>query len=287
LNFIRTGMLLAGMTALFLAIGFLLGGVAGMVLAFGLALAMNAFAYWNSGDMVLRLHGAREVDDRTAPGYLGIVRQMSKRAGLPMPRVYIIDSDQPNAFATGRNPDHAAVAATAGLLRTLSHQEIAGVIAHELAHVRNRDTLIMTITATFAGAIGILSYFALFFGGNRNNPLGIIGGIALMILAPLAAMVVQMAISRTREYAADRVGATICGQPLWLASALQKLDIAARRIDNRAAEKNPATAHLFIVNPLHGHAMDGLFLTHPRLENRIRRLREQAGVTGPEPGPWG
>ena len=287
LNTLRTAMLLAGMTALFLAIGFLVGGEGGMLLALGIAVAMNAFAYWNADRMVLRMYGAREVDARSAPALVGIVRELTQRAGLPMPRVYIVDSDQPNAFATGRNPDHAAVAATTGMLRALSHREIAGVMAHELAHVKNRDTLIMTITATFAGAIGMISHFALFFGGNRNNPLGIVGALAMMILAPLAAMLVQMAISRTREYAADRAGAEMCGQPLWLASALQKLDAGARRIDNPAAEVNPATAHLFIVNPLHAHAVDGLFSTHPTMENRIRRLREMAGVTDPRPGPWG
>ena len=288
MNYLRTAMLLAGMTALFLAIGFMVGGEIGMLIAFGIALAMNAFAYWNSDRMVLRMYGAREVDASTAPGYYGIVRQLAERANLPMPKVYIIEGDQPNAFATGRNPDHAAVAASAGLLRSLSHQEIAGVMAHELAHVRNRDTLIMTITATFAGAVSMIAHFALFFGGNRNNPLGIVGSLAIMILAPMAAMVVQMAISRTREYAADRAGAEICGQPLWLASALEKLDAASNRIDNRAAEENPATAHMFIVNPLHAHAhaVDGLFSTHPAMENRIRRLREMAGVTGPHPGPW-
>ncbi len=287
MNYLRTAMLLAGMTALFLAIGFMVGGEIGMLIAFGIALAMNAFAYWNSDRMVLRMYGAREVDASTARDYYGIVRQLSRRAGLPMPRVYVIENDQPNAFATGRDPDHAAVAATTGMLRSLSHQEIAGVMAHELGHVRNRDTLIMTITATFAGAVGMIAHFSLFFGGSRNNPLGIVGAIAIMILAPLAAMLVQMAISRTREYAADRAGAEICGHPLWLASALEKLESAAHRIDNRAAEENPATAHMFIVNPLHAHAVNGLFSTHPAMATRIRRLREMAGVTGPHPGPWG
>ena len=201
-----------------------------------------------------------------------------------MPRVYIVENDQPNAFATGRNPENAAVAATTGLMRNLSQEEVAGVMAHELAHVRNRDTLIMTITATIAGAIGLLANFALFFGGSsRNNPLGIVGALLIMILAPLAAMLVQMAISRAREYEADRVGAEISGHPLWLASALEKLQHGAERIDNRAAEDNPATAHLFIVNPLHARAVDGLFTTHPSTENRVRRLREMAGAAG----PWG
>jgi heat shock protein HtpX len=243
---------------------------------------MNAFAYWNSDKMVLRMYGAREVDGTSAPAYYGIVRQLVDRAGMPMPKVYIIDSDQPNAFATGRNPDNAAVAATSGLLRLLSHEEVAGVMAHELAHVRNRDTLIMTITATIAGAVSMLANFALFFGGSsRNNPLGIVGAILIMILAPLAAALVQMAISRTREYAADAGGAEICGQPLWLASALTKLEQGAAQIENVEAESNPATAHMFIVNPLHTRAMDSLFSTHPNTENRVRRLRQMGGAAGP------
>ncbi|MFQ5957738.1 MAG: zinc metalloprotease HtpX [Alphaproteobacteria bacterium] len=283
MNYARTALLLAALTGLFVAVGYLLGGEAGMVIAFALAAGMNLFAYWNSDAMVLRMYRAREVDERTAPEFVGIVEQLAWRASLPMPQVYVIDADQPNAFATGRNPENAAVAATTGLLRTLDHEEIAGVMAHELAHVKNRDTLTMTITATIAGAIGMLANFALFFGGNRNNPLGIVGVILLMILAPLAAALVQMAISRAREYEADRVGAEICGRPLWLAAALEKLDRGARRVDNPAAENHPATAHMFIVNPLHGRRVDTLFSTHPAMENRIRRLRELAGATG----PWG
>ncbi|MGF1640685.1 MAG: zinc metalloprotease HtpX [Rhodospirillales bacterium] len=283
----RTGLLLAALTALFLAAGFLLGGEGGMLIALGLAVAMNAFAYWNSDKVVLRMYGAREVDARTAPALHGIVRQLAERAGLPMPKVYLVDNPQPNAFATGRNPENAAVAATTGLMQLLDHDEVAGVMAHELAHVKNRDTLIMTVTATLAGALGMLANFALFFGGNRNNnPLGAVGAILVMILAPLAAMVVQMAISRTREYDADRLGAEICGRPLWLASALQKLEAGARRVDNRAAEDNPATAHLFIVNPLHMRSVDGLFSTHPSIENRVRKLRELAAASG-RSGPWG
>jgi heat shock protein HtpX len=274
------------LTALFLAIGFMIGGEQGMLIALVIALATNLFAYWNADKMVLAMYGARPVAREDAPGFYGIVEQLAHRAELPMPKVYVIEEDQPNAFATGRNPENAAVAATTGLLRVLSHEEIAGVMAHELAHVKNRDTLIMTITATIAGALGMLANFAFFFGGNRderNNPLGAVGTILIMILAPIAAMLVQMLISRTREYEADRIGAEICGQPLWLASALAKIDQAAHAIDNRAAERNPATAHLFIVNPLHVRAMDNLFSTHPNVENRIRRLREIAGATG----PWG
>ncbi len=283
MNYLRTTVLLAGLTALFLAVGFMLGGEGGLILALIVALGMNVFAYWNSDKMVLRMYGAREVDRAQAPALVGIVGTLADQAALPMPRVYVIENDQPNAFATGRNPENAAVAATSGLLRNLTQEEIAGVMAHELAHVKNRDTLTMTITATIAGAISLLANFALFFGGNRNNPLGIVGAILIMILAPLAAMIVQMAISRAREYDADRVGAEICGHPLWLASALEKLQLGAERIDNVAAENNPATAHMFIINPLHAHAVDGLFSTHPRTAERVRRLREMAGAAG----PWG
>ncbi len=278
MGYARTAVLLAGLTGLFLAAGYLLGGEAGMMIALIFALGGNLFAYWNSDKMVLGMYGARQVDETSAPALFGIVRRLARKAGLPMPKVYIIDNPQPNAFATGRNPENAAVAATTGLLNTLSAEEVAGVMAHELAHVKNRDTLTMTITATLAGALGMLANFALFFGNNRNNPLGIVGTIAVMILAPLAAMLVQMAISRTREYAADRAGAEICGHPLWLASALQKLENGAARIDNPTAEDNPATAHLFIVNPLHARAVDGLFSTHPNMQNRIQRLHEMAGA---------
>jgi len=292
MNHVRTGLLLAALTGLFLAVGFLIGGEAGMLVAFGVAVAMNFFAYWNSDRMVLSMYGAQEVDRHSAPGFYGIVAQLAERAGVPMPRVYIIESDQPNAFATGRSPEHAAVAATTGLLRGMSSEEIAGVMAHELAHVKHRDTLTMTITATLAGAIGMLANFAFFFGQSRDsngnsNPLGLIGGIAMMILAPLAAMLVQMAISRGREYEADREGAMICGQPLWLASALEKLESLAHQIPNHAAERNPATAHIFIVNPLHGGAVDNLFSTHPSTANRVRALREMAGASGRRGGPWG
>lgn len=291
MNMFRTGLLLAALTALFLVVGYLLGGQSGMMIALVVAIGMNVYSYWNADKVVLRMFKAREVDARSAPIFYGIVEQLAQRAHLPMPRVYIIDNPQPNAFATGRNPQNAAVAATTGLLETLSREEIAGVMAHELAHVKNRDTLIMTVTATIAGALGLLANFALFFGGgdNRNNPLGLIGTILVVMLAPLAAMVVQMAISRTREYAADREGAEICGRPTWLASALQKLETTARRIDNRDAEHNPAAAHVFIVNPLHGGSMDNLFSTHPSTENRVRKLREMVasgGASRPS-GPWG
>jgi heat shock protein HtpX len=273
MSFFRTSLLLAGMTALFMGIGYLLGGGAGMVIALLFAAGTNLFAYWNSDKAVLSMYGAREVGPESAPELHEMVHRLAGHAGLPMPKVFIMDNPQPNAFATGRDPAHAAVAVTTGILKVLDREELAGVLAHELSHIKHRDTLIMTVTATLAGAIGMLASFALFFGGNRNNPLGFIGVILLMVLAPLAAMLVQMAISRTREYAADAEGAQICGRPLWLASALEKLHTAAQRIPNQRAEANPATAHLFIVNPLHGGRMDHLFSTHPSLEDRIERLR--------------
>ena len=276
MNYFRTTLLLAAMTALFLGIGFMLGGTGGMMIALLVALAMNGFAYWNSDKMVLGMYGAREVDETSAPEYVRMVRLLAENAGLPMPKTFIMDNPQPNAFATGRDPEHASVAATTGLLQMLAPQELAAVMAHELAHVRNRDTLIMTITATIAGAISMLTNFALFSGDNRNNPLGFVGVILMMVLGPLAAALVQMAVSRGREYEADRLGAEICGRPLWLASALEKMSLAAGQISNDAAERNPATAHLFIVNPLHSGRMDSLFSTHPSTENRIARLQEIA-----------
>ncbi len=287
MNSLRTGVLLAGLTGLFLAVGFMLGGEAGLVIAFGVALAMNAFAYWNSDKLVLRMYGAREVGEGDAPTLVRLVRQLAEQAELPMPKVYVMENDQPNAFATGRNPDNAAVAVTQGLLGRLSQEETAGVLAHELAHIKNRDTLTMTVTATLAGAISMLANFGLFFGGSRNNPLGFVGVLLIAILAPMAAMLVQMAISRAREYEADRIGAEICGRPLWLATALEKIAGAAKAIDNHPAERNPATAHLFIINPLHAHKVDGLFTTHPSTAERVARLRQQAVEMGQSPRPWG
>jgi heat shock protein HtpX len=285
----RTAILLAGLTALFVAIGYVLGGQSGMLIALVIAAATNLIAYWNSDKIVLRMYGAQEVDARSAPELYGLVEQLSRRAGLPMPRVYVIDEAQPNAFATGRNPENAAVAATTGLLRMLNHQEIAGVIAHELAHIKNRDTLIMTVAATLAGAIsGVANIFAFtsMFGGNRENAPHPLFALLIMIVGPLAAMLVQMAISRTREYGADRMGAEICGHPLWLASALQKLEAGAKRIASPVADTHPATAHMFIVNPLHAGAVAGLFRTHPPTEDRVRALHELAARTG-QSGPWG
>jgi heat shock protein HtpX len=306
MNYARTALLLAAMTGLFLAVGWLVGGQSGMVFAFVAALAMNLFAYWNSDRMVLASFGAVEVDRTAAPGLYAIVERLAARGGLPMPRVYIIDNPQPNAFATGRDPEHAAVAATTGLLDMLSPEEVEGVMAHEMSHVKHRDTLIMTITATIAGAIGMLANFGMFFGLSRRSddeggsPLGAVGGIIAALVAPLAAMLVQMAISRTREYAADQEGASLCGNPLWLASALARLEQGVAAIPNPVAEGNPATAHLFIVNPLSGSGMDNLFSTHPSMANRIARLQQMAATMGmtwgsrsappsaaPRRGPWG
>ncbi len=283
MGYVKTAILLAAMTALFMGFGLLLGGPEGAAIAFVVAAGMNVFAFWNSDKAVLRMHGAREVNEQTAPDLVRMVRDLATRADMPMPKIYIIETDQPNAFATGRNPENAAVAATTGLLRNLSAEEVAGVMAHELAHIQNRDTLLMTITATFAGALSMLANFALFFGGSRDRPGGMIGTIALMILAPMAAALVQMAISRSREYEADRVGAEISGQPRALASALRKIETMAQRIDNHVAERNPATAHMFIINPLHAHAHDKLFSTHPNTANRIAAL--EAMEVGRSAGP--
>ncbi len=301
MSFFRTAVLLAFLTALFMAVGFFIGGQQGMVIAFLVALGMNLFSYWNSDKVVLAMHNAQEVDERAAPELYDIVRQLAANADLPMPRVYVIHADQPNAFATGRSPEHAAVAATTGLLDMLSREEVTGVIAHELTHVKNRDTLTMTIAATIGGAISMLANFGLWFGGNRNNNNGgpgVIGTLLMVFLAPLAAAVVQMAISRAREYEADKGGAEISQRPLWLASALRKIDAAAHQIPYARAERNPATAPLFIINPLSGQGMDNLFSTHPNTENRIAALEEIAremnqtgGAQGAEAaaasGPWG
>jgi heat shock protein HtpX len=289
-SFARTAILLAGLTALFLGVGYLIGGMTGAFIALAVAVAMNGYAYWNADEIVLRRFRAQPVTRQAAPEFYDIVAELARRGNLPMPKVYVIDNPQPNAFATGRNPENAAVAATTGLLKHLTPQEIAGVMAHEMAHVKSRDTLTMTITATIAGAISMLANFGLFFGGanSRDNPLGGIGVLLIAILAPVAAMLVQFGISRSREFEADRVGAEICGNPLWLASALGKLQRGARMIDNVDAERNPASAHLFIVNPLHGRSFDSLFSTHPRTEERIRRLQAMAGVSaGHRSGPWG
>ena len=306
MNYTKTALLLAAMTGLFLAVGFALGGEQGMLIAFAVALGLNVFSYWNSDKLVLRMHGARQVTPEEAPNFHAMVAELARRAEMPMPKVYVIENPQPNAFATGRNPENAAVAATTGLFDVLDSDEVAAVMAHELAHVKNRDTLIMTVTATIAGAIGMLANFAMLFGQNREGRgLGPIPTLLMMILAPMAAMLVQMAISRSREYEADRVGGEIVGDPRLLARALEKISRGVAAIPNDAAERNPASAHLFIMNPLSGARMDNLFSTHPNPANRIEALERQAMAMGVAPasapasrrgsvpsavgrrGPWG
>lgn len=286
-NLFRTGVLIAALTALFMAVGWFIGGTTGMFIALLVALGTNLFAYWNSDKMVLSMQNAQEVDPRSAPDLHRMVERLAANAGLPTPRVYIIETEQPNAFATGRDPQNAAVAVSSGLLRMLNADELAGVISHELTHIRNRDTLTMTITATLAGAISMLAQFGLFFGGGnrRDNPLGGVGALLMVFLAPLAAGLVQMAISRTREYEADRGGAEISGQPMALASALTKISNAAGHTVNVAAERNPAMAHMYIINPLSGIGSDNLFATHPSVENRIAALQQIASEMGTRPAP--
>ena len=288
MNHLKTFILLAVMTALFMGIGYLIRGTTGMGVALLFAGGMNLFSYWNADKIVLKMYKAQPVDEQhpnaVVRNYVADVRQMAHDAGMPQPQVAIIPSDQPNAFATGRNPQNAAVCATTGLLDMLTREEVRGVMAHELAHVKNRDTLTMTVTATIAGAIAALANFALFFGGNdRERPGGMIGTLALMILAPMAAGLVQMAISRSREYEADRVGAEIAGDPQALASALQKIEAYAKRIHNPTAERNPASGQLFIINPLAGRGADNLFSTHPATGNRVRALMELGAKMGMQP----
>ncbi|MCR0984585.1 zinc metalloprotease HtpX [Roseomonas populi] len=313
-GYARTAILMAGMVALFAGVGFLLGGRQGMVIAFLFGVGTNLFAWWNSDRMVLRMHNAQPIGPAEEPRLHAMVAALAARAGVPVPALYVIHEDQPNAFATGRSPEHSAVAVSTGLLAMMPEEEVAGVVAHELAHIRNRDTLIMTVAASLAGAIGVLAQFGGLFGHrDRNNPLGGIGVLLAIVVAPLAAMVVQMAVSRSREYEADRVGAMIAGGPIGLARALQRLEAGRHAIPNGAAEANPGTAHLFIVNPLSGRGMDSLFSTHPSTENRVRALLEMAGgmpmggtpggfmggspggspggpaggfAPGPAPGPW-
>ena len=285
MNHMRTFILIAVMTALFAGVGMLLGGATGMLIALGLAVAMNFYAYWNADKVVLRLYKAEVVDASHPSGavrrYVETTEALARNAGLPRPTITIINSQQPNAFATGRDPEHAAVAATTGLLQMLTPEEVAGVMAHELAHVKNRDTLTMTVTATIAGAITSLAQFAMFLGGNRENGPGLIGSIALMLMAPMAAGLVQMAISRGREYEADKMGAEICGNPEWLASALAKISKGAAQIPNQTAEMHPETGQLMIINPLSGRGADNLFPTHPSTQNRIDRLLEMtAQISG-------
>jgi len=312
LNYAKTFLLLLILTAIFVAMGAAVGGQGGMVIAFGVALVMNVVSLWKSDTMVLKMFRATEIDERAAPELFGIVRGLAERAELPMPRVYVMNAPQPNAFATGRNPSNSAVAFSTGLLEALSPEEVAGVAAHELAHIKNRDTLTMAMAATIGGAISMLAQYLqfgmLFGGGNRDDRngggLGIIGVLFAMIAAPFAAMLVQMAISRSREYQADRMGAALCGNPRWLASALEKIHALARQIPNQRAEMNPAGAHMFIVNPLTGQGVDNWFATHPAIENRLAELHklEQEWIadgtllstdvniasdeTGARAGPW-
>ncbi|MBO0764111.1 MAG: zinc metalloprotease HtpX [Hyphomicrobiaceae bacterium] len=309
-NFAKTGLLLAVLTGILVAMGALVGGATGAVIAFLVAAAINLFSLWKSDKLVLSMYGAEEVDEHTGGEFYAIVRELAGKAGLPMPRVYIMNNPQPNAFATGRNPQNAAVCASTGLIEMLTPEEVAGVMAHELSHIKNYDTLTMAVAATIGGAVSMLAQFLQFgaiFGGNRenNNGVGWIGVLVAAIVAPLAATLVQMAVSRSREYQADRLGGTICGHPLWLASALRKIETYARGIPNEPAEAAPGTAHLFIINPLTGQGMDNLFSTHPNTENRIAELEKLAteigsappaapshasyapGSSGAAAGPWG
>ncbi|MDC7706425.1 zinc metalloprotease HtpX [Vogesella indigofera] len=277
-NWLKTTILMAAIVALFGMIGGMIGGQSGMLLALLFGGVMNVFAYWNSDKMVLRMYNAQEVDACTAPELYNMVAELAQRAQMPMPRVYVIHEEQPNAFATGRNPEHAAVAATTGIMRMLSYQELRGVMAHELAHVKHRDTLISTISATMAGAISALANFAMFFGGRdeEGRPANPIASIAVALLAPLAASLIQMAISRAREFEADRGGAEISGDPLALASALQKIEYYAQGRIMPAAEAHPETAQMMIINPLSGGGLSSLFRTHPHTEERIARLNQIA-----------
>ena len=280
MNGLKTLLLLSALTALLMALGYTFGGAQGAVIAFVVAAGMNVFSYWNSDKVVLRMHDAREVDATSAPDFYGMVSELAKRADLPMPKVYIIDSPHPNAFATGRDPEHAAVAATTGLLNMLTRDEVAGVMAHELGHVKNRDTLVMTVVATVAGAISMLANFGLFFrsGDNRGNALA---SILAVIVAPMAAMIVQMAISRTREFGADKAGAEISGNPMALASALSKISRGAQAIPNPVSERMPAAAQLYIV-PTH---ISQMFSTHPATEHRIEALQDLAAQMGTVQAP--
>lgn len=275
MNMLKTTMLLAALTALFMALGYTLGGSGGAIISLLVAAGMNLFTYWNADKIVLKMHNAREVDAQTEPNFYGLVANLARRANMPTPRVYIVDNPNPNAFATGRNPENAAVAATTGLLSMLSRDEVEGVMAHELAHVKNRDTLIMTMVATIAGALSMLANFGMFFRSERNG----LATLLAVLIAPFAAMIVQLAISRTREYGADRTGAEISGKPLALAAALAKISGAAQAIPNPVSERNPSAAQLYIV-PTH---VSEMFSTHPATENRIAELEALAEQMGSGP----
>jgi len=297
MNTLKTTLLLAAMTALLMVVGYAVGGQQGTLIALIFAAGTNLFAWWKSDKMVLKMHKARPIGPREAPDLIRLIDRLAQNAQIPMPAVYLIDGDQPNAFATGRNPENSAIAMTTGIVRILDTEELAGVIAHEMAHIKNRDTLTMTISATVAGAISMVAQFGLFFGGSRDRPMGALGTIAMAILAPMAAMVIQMTISRTREYAADRTGAEICRNPMWLARALVKISNGHSMLVT--AERFPSTAHLFIHNPLTGRGTDSLFSTHPDVRNRVAELQAMAQEMGQHyatlpdvrqkryPSPWG
>ena len=276
-NWLKTSVLMAGIVVLFGMVGAALGGAGGMLIALAFAGAMNVYAYWFSDKAVLRMYNAREVDAQSAPKFYNMVKELAANAGLPMPRVYIIDEAQPNAFATGRNPENAAVAATTGIMQILSERELRGVMAHELAHVKHRDTLISTISATIAGAVSSIAQFGMLFtGGDRDRGVHPAVAILIMILAPIAAMLIQMAISRSREFEADRGGAEISGDPGALASALQKIHNYAHRVPMETAEQHPETAQMMIIKPLSAEGIKGLFSTHPQTEERVARLMAMA-----------
>jgi heat shock protein HtpX len=288
-NLVRTFLLLAALAALFTGAGYLIGGGVGIAVALGAAILANLLAYWKSGRLVLSIHGAREVGRAEAPRLFAAVSELAARAGVPMPRLYLVDAAQPNAFATGRDPRHAAIAVTTGLLATLGDDELTGVLAHELSHVANRDTLTMTIAATLAGAVGMLANLALFLGARRDGrgaALAIMDAVLAAIAAPIAAALVRMAVSRAREYEADRSGALLTDHPLWLAGALERIDAGAQGTTVAAAERHPATAHLFILDPLRRGAPASLFATHPPIAERVRRLQAMAGTAPSRFGPW-
>lgn len=295
MNQIRTAILLAGLTALFITIGYNFGGLAGAMIALVFALAMNLYTYWNSDKVIMRMYHARPISD-DSPIY-HIIEKLAINAQIPTPRLFFVDNHQPNAFATGRNPSNAAIAITKGLLKHLTEKEATAVIAHEMAHIKNRDTLIMTITATIAGAISMIANLMFFFGSSERHILSPVGALLTALIAPIAAMMVQFSIARSREYYADRIGAQICNDPLSLISALRKIAYLSTQTINIDAENHPGSAHIFIINPLHARPMDNLFSTHPSLENRIRLLLEMVyGEDVPEEeeaywgyvhGPWG
>lgn len=274
-NWFKTTILMAGIVVLFATVGMLLGGQSGMLIALLFAGAMNIYAYWFSDKMVLKMYNAQQVDEHSAPEFYRMIAELARRANLPMPKVYIIDEPQPNAFATGRNPENAAVAATTGIIRLLSPRELRGVMAHELAHVRHHDMLISTMSATVAGAISAIAQFGMLFGGGSNNGernVNPVFAILIMILAPLAAMLIQMAISRSREFGADAGGAAISGDPVALADALRKIEAYAHGIPMQTAEMHPETAQMMIINPLTAKGVQGLFRTHPSTEERVAKL---------------